>query len=524
MPAGYVKTAEERKLHPLHLDNTEEKIFDLLRNVVAEKSPGTVLRVAGGWVRDQLLGKNSHDIDIAINNMSGEQFANLVVEYMNEHGIRHRGGISVVKANPDQSKHLATAMVNLFGLPIDFVNLRKESYADSRIPTVEPGTPEEDASRRDLTINSLFYNINTGEVEDYVGGLQDLKNGIARTPLDAEQTFLDDPLRILRTIRFASKYNLQLAPELIEAANQPDVQNAFRKKISPERIWKELAGQEEPEGWKAGFLTGPNPVRAARLLGELGLRDLLLGLSPEEMQELGIDKGMLSFDADQNNPHHDLNIWEHTLAVLKHLVESETTPEQKEQTEDYLARNLAALLHDVGKCDLCSRQETSEGYNTYHGHEDSSAKIADHILRRLKAPNNVRERVVKLVKNHMRLHLLPDDASNKALRRFVRDLEDDWRNSLDLAVSDAYGKQTAQGDTQVRARYDEFARRINEMISQMGGQTKVKAPITGHDLIEIGFDPGPRMGQVLQALQEQLLENPDMTKEEALQFIANLGT
>jgi tRNA nucleotidyltransferase/poly(A) polymerase len=516
------KSAQKRELHPVSLDPKEEQIFNLLRKVIADKSPDTILRVAGGWVRDKLLGKTSHDIDIAINNMSGEQFANLVVQYMGEHGISHKGGVSVVKANPQQSKHLATAMVNVLGVPIDFVNLRKETYAESRIPTVEPGTPEEDASRRDLTINSLFYNINTGQVEDFVGGIQDLENGVARTPLDPVQTFLDDPLRILRTIRFASKYNLQLAPEVIEAAKAPEVQEAFRNKISPERIWKEMAGQEEPEGWKAGFMTGPDPVRAARLLGEVGLRDVLFGLSPEEMQQLGIEKGMTSFDVEQKNPHHDLTIWEHTLSVLKQLVESETTPQQKEQAEEYLVRNLSALLHDVGKCDICSRQEIPEGYS-YHGHEESSAKIAEYVLRRLKAPNSVVDKVVRLVRNHMRLHLLPEAASDKALRKFVRDLEDDWRHSIDLAIADAYGKQMAQGDPQVRAKYDEYAKRINEMIQQMGGQTTAKAPITGRDLINIGFKPGPLIGQALRALQERLLEAPDMGKEEALQFIAALG-
>lgn len=511
------------QLNEITLDDVERRIFDLLKNVVVEKSPDTVLRAAGGWVRDQLLGINSHDIDISINNMSGEEFANLVVQYMDEHGIRHKGGVSVVKANLDQSKHLATAMVNIFGIPIDFVNLRKEDYAHSRIPTVEPGTPEEDASRRDLTINSLFYNINTGEIEDFVGGLDDLRNGIARTPIDPVKTFIDDPLRILRTIRFAAKYNLKLAPEIAEAAKLPEVQEAFRNKVSQERVWKELAGQEQgDEGYKPGFMAGKDPARAARLLGEVGLRDILFGLSDTEMAELGVEKGMTSFDVDQNNPHHDLTIWEHTLSVLEHLVKHETKPEKREEAENYLVRNLSALLHDIGKCDICSRQQTDEGHYTYHGHESSSAKIAEYVLRRMKAPNHVIDRVKRLVENHMRLHLIPDNATSRTLRKFVRDLENDWRDSVDLAIADAYGKQKAKDDPEVRKRYDEFARRMNELIGEMGGKTVAKAPINGRDLIEIGWKPGPLMGQALRALQEALLENPNMTKEEALEFVANL--
>lgn len=515
-----VKTA----LKEIKLDNTEQKIFALLLSVVQEKAPGTVLRVAGGWVRDKLLGKTSHDIDIALNNMSGEAFANIVNDYMKEHGIGGKSGVSVVKANPDQSKHLATAMLNVLGIPIDFVNLRKEDYAESRIPTVTPGTPEEDG---DLTINSMFYNINTGEVEDFVGGLEDLKNGIARTPIDPVKTFIDDPLRILRTIRFAAKYNLALAPELIEAAKLPEVQEAFRNKISPERIWKELAGQEEPGPekpvWKPGFMAGQDPTRAARLLGEVGLRDVLFGLSEEEMKGLGVEQGMTSFDVDQNNPHHDLTVWEHTLSVLEHLAKNETTPQQQAAAEDYLVRNLSALLHDIGKCDICSRQTAPEGHYTYHGHESSSAKIAEYVLKRMKAPNNVVERVKRLVENHMRLHVLPSSASSKSLRKFVKELEDDWKHSVDLAIADAYGKQMAKGDPQVRQKYDDFAAKINSLITEMGGRTVAKAPVTGHDLMQIGFKPGPMMGQALRALQEELLENPTMSKEDALAFIKTLG-
>lgn len=521
------------------LNNTEQKICNLLLAVVDAKSPDTVLRIAGGFVRDKLLGKTSHDIDISLNNMSGEQFANLVLEYMEENNIKHKGGVSVVKANPGQSKHLATAMVNIFGYPIDFVNLRKETYANSRIPTVEPGTPQEDAERRDLTINSLFYNINTGEIEDYVGGLEDLKNGIARTPIDPVQTFIDDPLRILRTIRFASKYNLDIEPSVIEAANNQEVKDAFKSKVSLERVWKELGGQEEPEGWKEGFLSGPNPHRAAHLLGEMGLRDIVFGLDEAEQKELGLEKGMISFDSEQYTPHHDLNIWNHTLKVLEHLVKYETPDELKQKAEDYLVRNLSALLHDVGKCDLCAIQmfppdhpeykarikKLLEKYNlqhegelrTYEEHAKSSAKIADHLLNRLKAPRHISKRVVKLVENHMRPHGMDSDISDKALRTFIKDLEKDWRNSLDLAIADAHGKSSV--DSETRKKYDKIIERIDELISKMGGDTKVKSPISGKDLLEAGFKSGPTVGAALKALHEKLLEHPNMTKEEALLFV-----
>ena len=509
------------ELQEIKINNLEKQIFDLLMDVVKTKTPNTILRVAGGWIRDKLLGKESQDIDISINNKTGEQFAHLVDQYMQERGLP-RKEITIVKANPEQSKHLATAMVHIFGIPIDFVNLRKETYAESRIPTAEFGTPEEDASRRDLTINALFYNINEGKVEDYVGGLEDLKNGIAKTPIDPLQTFIDDPLRILRSTRFAAKYNLELDPDLIKAANDPRVQDAFKKKVSQERIWKELGGEKLEGGeWKAGFLSGPNPERAARLLAQVGLRDILFGLSEEEKAELGITKGMTSFDVEQKNPHHDLTIWEHTLSVLEHLVKQETTTEQQKSGEDFLVRNLAALLHDIGKCDLCSRQSTEEGFHTYYGHAVSSAKIAEHVLRRMRAPLIVIKRVKKLIEEHMRLHTLAPDVSDKALRKFIKDMEDDWKNSVDLAISDAYGKMMDKQNPEIRKKYDEFAKRIDEIMKGLGG-FKATSPLNGNDLILLGFKPGPGIGQALKALHEQLLEKPNMTKEEALEFVKSL--
>lgn len=551
-PTPYKRTAariDELKkiaveLQRINITPQEQQIFDLLLDVVEKKTSDTVLRVAGGWIRDKLLGKDSNDIDISINNMSGEDFANLVVQYMDENSISHKGGVSVVKANPDQSKHLATAMVNIFGSPIDFVNLRKEEYAHSRIPTVEPGTPEEDASRRDLTINSLFYNVNEGKIEDFVGGLEDLKQGVARTPIDPVQTFIDDPLRILRTIRFSAKYNLSLAPELIEAANTQEVQESFRGKISKERIWKELAGGKTESGeWKAGFMAGPDPAKAASLMAELGLRDILLGLSEEEMKQLGITKGMVSFESEQHNPHHDLNIWAHTMKVLEYLVKHETTPKQKEQAEDFLVRNLSALLHDVGKCDLCAVQMYSpdhpeykkriqsllDKYNlehegelwTFHGHAESSAKIAEFVLTRMGAPNNITKRVVALVRAHMKPHAMVAEVSDKTLRRFVGELAGDWRNSMDLAIADAHGKELT--DPETRQKYVNLINRIDQILNQMGGH-KVKPPITGKDLIDaLGFKSGPAIGQALKALHDKLLEIPTLTRDEALSFVKSLN-
>ena len=165
-----------------------------------------------------MLGKESDDIDIALDDMFGEEFAKLIDAKCNT-GDK-KGHFGVIKANNEKSKHLETATIKVDGHDIDLVNLRSEEYAEeSRIPTMKMGTPTEDALRRDLCFNALFYNINVGKIEDFTErGVEDLRNGICRTPLEPVQTFLDDPLRVVRTIRFANRFNFTIVPELIEAA------------------------------------------------------------------------------------------------------------------------------------------------------------------------------------------------------------------------------------------------------------------------------------------------------------------
>jgi tRNA nucleotidyltransferase/poly(A) polymerase len=517
---GQEKIAQASEEVRLVLSPKAQAVVDLIREVIKAKAPSTTVRIAGGFVRDALLGKESHDIDLAVDNMSGEAFANLVKEYLSEHGERI-GEVTIVKANPDQSKNLETAMLKVLGLPIDFVALRNEIYTDnSRIPQVSTSTAEEDAERRDLTINSIFYNINTGKVEDFVGGIQDLKNGIARTPRDPIKTFLDDPLRILRTVRFAAKYNLKLDPDLIKAANTPEVREAFKKKISQERIWMELAGQAEDEGWKAGALMGPNPTQAARLLAQLGLRDIIFDLGDQEKTELGLEGELVPWETNQNNPHHDLNIWEHSLSTLSNLVD-QTKEDIKEDKEAYLVRNIAAILHDIGKRYKGIQGIHEKGHTTYHGHEEMSAKMAEKILERLHAPTSIIKKVIKLIGTHLRPHVLSESYTPKSGRKYVTDMGDLWGHGIDLAIADTQGKGTKPGIEQ----YEVLRRNIEESMPKgESGQmlTSVPLPVTGNDLIEIGIKPGPVMGSILTVLRDRILSNPNLTKEEALSIAKEL--
>ena len=189
--------AAPTQLHQLQLKPTEQDLFAILQATTKQAGLSTTLRCAGGWVRDKLLGKDSVDIDIALDDLLGTQFAEHLRTYLQSQGQK-AGRIAVVQANPEKSKHLETAKVTINELEVDLVNLRSETYASEathRIPEMTFGTPKQDAFRRDFTFNSMFYNINTGEVEDFTGkGKEDLAAGVVRTPLQAKETFMDGML------------------------------------------------------------------------------------------------------------------------------------------------------------------------------------------------------------------------------------------------------------------------------------------------------------------------------------------
>ncbi|PNY29993.1 CCA tRNA nucleotidyltransferase, mitochondrial [Tolypocladium capitatum] len=263
-------------LRPIQLNAREQQLrrllIDVCRFIDATGDVGEplVVRWAGGWVRDRLLGIESHDIDVAINAMTGVAFAQRMCDFcaspdaVDRHAIRPDdvGNLHNVARNPEKSKHLETAMVRMFGLDLDFVNLRRETYAsDSRNPHMEFGTAEEDALRRDATINALFYNLYTGCVEDFTSGLPDMATRTIRTPLDPLQTFTDDPLRVLRLVRFASRLQFTIDPATEQVMGHHKVLDALRIKISRERVGVELEK----------ILKGSHPRRALELMDRLNL-------------------------------------------------------------------------------------------------------------------------------------------------------------------------------------------------------------------------------------------------------------
>ncbi|KAG8527456.1 uncharacterized protein KY384_007608 [Bacidia gigantensis] len=257
--------------NPIILNTQEATLRRLLLDVanhahVTDNCERPVLRFAGGWVRDKLLGSTSPDIDVGIDNMTGARFGECLERYLKHHAHAEYPAdvkLAKIKANPEKSKHLETAHTKLLGLEVDLVNLRKETYTqDSRNPIVEFGSPNEDALRRDATINALFYNLSTEMVEDFTKrGIQDLRSKLIKTPLSPLETFKDDPLRILRAIRFASRLRFQIDPGDKQAMTNHTIKEALIAKITRERVGIEVMK----------MLKGPNAQVALALLDGLSL-------------------------------------------------------------------------------------------------------------------------------------------------------------------------------------------------------------------------------------------------------------
>lgn len=245
------------------------------------------IRFAGGWVRDKLLGETSHDIDVALSTMTGERFGVAFKSFMEENSQKYKNeaknqgfsshiNLHTIKKNPEKSKQLETVTTRVFGIDVDFVNLRKEVYDEhSRNPQMEFGTPQEDALRRDATVNALFFNIHSQVVEDFTGkGLDDMKKKVMRTPLEPYQTFIDDPLRVLRLIRFASRLKYTIDSEALRSMADTRIHEALRLKISRERVGVEVGK----------MTTGPDPYMALMLIHDLNLYRTVFG-DPNDPEE-----------------------------------------------------------------------------------------------------------------------------------------------------------------------------------------------------------------------------------------------
>lgn len=260
----------EETISPQH-----RAVFNSLVEANEKLGINAILRVAGGWVRDTLLGLQSNDIDIAIETpagapvVSGEFFARALARYQADQSLSAERTVSVIRVNPALSKHIETATVCVHNIPVEFCSLRTDTYTDtSRIPSTSPGTPLEDALRRDFTINALFYNLHSQYIEDFTSGLTDLDSRIIRTPLNPRETFSDDPLRLLRGIRFVGQlgnYNFHLEDTIFSAVDD-SLLNRLLEKVSRERIGKEFSK----------MVSSPNPEKCLEILFRMRILQKIL--------------------------------------------------------------------------------------------------------------------------------------------------------------------------------------------------------------------------------------------------------
>ena len=427
--------------------------------------------VVGGYVRDIFLERPSNDIDVVVVG-SGIKVAD---------ALRRKLGR---KAHISVFKNFGTAQVKYKDLEVEFVGARRESYShDSRKPIVEDGTLEDDQNRRDFTINAMAIQLNKahfGELVDPFDGIEDLEDGIIRTPLDPDITFSDDPLRMMRCVRFATQLKFFIEDETFEALTR----NADRLKIiSGERICDELNK----------IMKSAQPSRGFVDLQRSGLLNLIL----PELASLDIVE-------TKNGRAHKNNFY-HTLEVLDNVAKK----------SDNLWLRWAALLHDIGKT-RSKRWDPALGW-TFHNHNFLGAKMVPEIFRRLKEPMDMKMKYVqKLVDLHMRPIVIADEVvTDSAVRRLLNDAGDDIDDLMTLCEADITSKN------QVRKRqFLENFRMVREKIADLKERDYkrlLQPVIDGNEIMEMfHLKPCREVGALKQCLKDAVLDNKVENEREPL--------
>lgn len=427
--------------------------------------------VVGGYVRDIFLERPSNDIDVVVVG-SGISVAQEL-----KHMLGRKAHLSVFK-------NFGTAQVKFHDTEVEFVGARKESYShDSRKPIVENGTLEDDQNRRDFTINAMAICLNKnrfGELVDPFNGLADLEDGIIATPLEPGITFSDDPLRMMRCIRFATQLNFQIEDETFEALERM----ADRIKIvSGERIEVELNK----------IIMSPHPSKGFVDLQRSGLLNIIL----PELAALDI--------VEQKNGRAHKNNFYHTLEVLENVVAHDGS----------LWLRWAALLHDIGKT-RSKRWEPSAGW-TFHNHNFIGAKMVPEIFRRLKLPMGAEMKYVqKLVDLHMRPQVIADsEVTDSAVRRLLNDAGDDIDDLMTLCEADITSKNEGK-----KKMFLENFRMVREKLAdlQVKDYKRLLQPvIDGNEIMEMfHLQPSREVGTLKQYLKDAVLDNKVENEREPL--------
>ncbi len=453
----------------------QHTVFNITSALADEKN--VQVYVIGGFVRDLLLNRPSKDIDILVIG-NGINFAESVAKKLNVK-------LSVYK-------NFGTASLKYQDLEIEFVGARKESYRlDSRKPIVEDGTLEDDQLRRDFTINAIALSLNQqtfGELLDPFNGINDLRNKLLRTPLNPEETFSDDPLRMLRAIRFSAQLNFKIDEPAVLAIKN----NASRIAIiSQERITDELNK----------IIMSAIPSVGFKYLFDTGLLQLIF---PQMTNLYGIDY--------IDGKGHKDNFY-HTLQVLDNL--SETT--------DDLWLRWSAILHDIAK-PLTKRFEPNHGW-TFHGHEDRGARMVPKLFTQLKLPLNEKMKFVqKMVQLHMRPIVLAQSiVTDSAVRRLLFDAGDDIDKLLLLCKADITTKNEYKVN-RYRQNFDLVQQKIKD-VEERDNLRNWQPPVTGNDIMNLfGIEEGREVGIIKNKIREAILDGEiPNSRDAAIEFTKEKG-
>ncbi|KAK6515342.1 CCA tRNA nucleotidyltransferase, mitochondrial [Arthrobotrys conoides] len=507
-------TMSKESLPTITLTPDEEKVRTLLVDVatsIDSKNPTTtptVLRITGGWVRDKLLNGKSHDIDIGINNMTGFEFASHLNEFLTENIEKYNipaKSIHKIESNPEKSKHLETATTKILGLDIDFVNLRSESYSEeSRIPKMEFGTPQEDALRRDACINALFYNLMTQQVEDFTErGLSDLKDRILRTPLPPLQTFKDDPLRVLRLIRFASRLSFTIDPKAAEAMQLDEIKSALKQKISRERVGVEVEK----------MLYGERPYEALDLIEKLGLGDAILEVPELGAEELGEVRG--------GDFRKGIETVKWFLGEFKGVEGYKAVQGlSSSERDEYLLWVFAATMPWI-KVFVPEKKKGKVNVGVVAARDGlkMSNKDSESLGRMAQGLDGVKD----IVRN-------PSGLTRSGLGKYLRAMGSEWRiqvlASLLVELVEVRGEGVEFGsdeDLKIIDGYESFLKRIYD--EDLGEVWDLKYLLTGNEVkAALNQKAGRWMKPALEQVMEWQLDNPTATKEDALENITKIVT
>lgn len=461
----------------IYLGPKEKLLLEKIAEAVSDFD--TEAYVIGGFVRDRLLGRESKDIDIVCKDDGIE----LARRLANLQGLA--SGLKLY------SKY-GVAMVKWDEYEIEFVGARKESYnRDSRNPDVEKGTLLDDQFRRDFTINALAFSVkdfDNPEIIDPFDGLIDLDAGLIRTPTDPDRTFTDDPLRMMRAVRFASQLNFDLEDSTAEAIPQ----NIHRLRIvSQERLTLEFNK----------ILSSDQPSVGLDLMERLGLMSHIL---PELSR-------MNNVEIIQNKGHK--NNFYHTTEVVDNVARSSTS----------LWLRWAALLHDIGK-PRTKRFEKEHGW-TFHGHEVVGERMVRSIFNRMRLPMDHKMKyVAKLVRLHLRpIALVSAETSDSAIRRLLFDAGEDIDDLMILCEADI----TSKNESRVKTYLNNYTRVRQRMIEveEKDHLRNWQPPIDGQIIMDaFGIKPGPRIGDIKEAIREAILEGDiENTYEAAHSFMIHVG-